>query len=59
MCTKISWIRGRSEVFIGLAKCQAVPSEGSAVPCATEDPIGSEAEGVIFAELYHLPLFEG
>ena len=38
--------RGRNEVFRGLAKCQAVPSEGSAVPCTTEDPIGSEAEGV-------------
>ena len=25
-----------------MAKCQAVPSEGSAVLCAMEDPIGSE-----------------
>ncbi len=28
--------------FRGLAKCQAVPSEGSAVLCATEDPKGAE-----------------
>ena len=28
--------RGRSEVFRGLAECQAVPSEGSTVLCATE-----------------------
>ena len=56
---ELSPFKGRSEAFGGLPKWQAVPSEGSAVPCATEDPIGSEAEGVIFAELYHLPLFEG
>ena len=38
-------VRGRSKVYRGLAKCQAVPSEGSAVLCTTEDPTGSEAEG--------------
>ena len=35
--------RGRSEVFRGLAECQAVPSEGSTVLCATEarkGPVG-------------------
>ena len=42
----VAFLRGRSEVFRGLAKCQAVPSEGSAVLCATEDPVGSVAEGV-------------
>ena len=36
--------RGRSEAFRGLAKCQAVPSEGSAVLCTTEDPLGNVAE---------------
>ena len=33
---ELSPFKGRSEVFRGLAKCQAVPSEGSAVPCTTE-----------------------
>ena len=33
---------GASEAYRGLAKCQAVPSEGSAVLCATEDPKGAE-----------------
>jgi hypothetical protein len=37
-----------------------VPSEGSAVLCTTEDPVGSEAEGVFLSKSsYHLPLFEG
>ena len=31
-------VRGRSEAFRGLAKCQAVSSEGSTVLCAMEDP---------------------
>ena len=35
---------GVTRSFRGLAKCQAVPSEGSAVLCATEDPIGSEMQ---------------
>ena len=30
-----------------MAKCQAVPSEGSAVPCTTEDSVGRAAEGVL------------
>ena len=51
--------RGRSEVFRGLAKCQAVPSEGSAVPCATEDPIGSEAEGVMSTRIVPPPPLRG
>ena len=33
---------GVTRSFRGLAKCQAVPSEGSAVLCATEDPKGAE-----------------
>jgi len=33
---ELSPFKGRSEAFRGLAKCQAVPSEGSAVLCATE-----------------------
>ena len=37
-------LRGRNEAFRGLPKWQAVPSEGSTVLCATEDPIGSEME---------------
>ena len=37
-------LRGRNEAFRGLPQWQAVPSEGSTVLCATEDPIGSEME---------------
>ena len=33
---------GVTRSFRGLAKCHAVPSEGSAVLCATEDPKGAE-----------------
>ncbi len=33
---ELSPFKGRSEAFGGLPKWQAVPSEGSAVPCATE-----------------------
>ena len=33
---ELSPFKGRSEAFRGLAKCQAVPSEGSAVLCTTE-----------------------
>ena len=42
--------RGRSEVFRGLAECQAVPSEGSTVLCATEarkGPVGGGG-GLLF-----------
>ena len=35
-------LRGCNEAFRGLPEWQAVPSEESTVPCATEDPIGSE-----------------
>ena len=51
--------RGRSEAFRGLAKCQAVPSEGSTVLCTTEDPTGSAAEGVLSEKVVPpLPLRE-
>ena len=39
---ELSPLRGRNEAFRGLPEWQAVPSEESTVPCATEDPIGSE-----------------
>ena len=38
-------LRGRNEAFRGLPQWQAVPSEGSTVLCATEDPIGSAVSG--------------
>ena len=37
---ELSPFKGRSEAFRGLPKWQTVPSEGSAVLCTTEDPIG-------------------
>ena len=49
---ELSPFKGRSEAFRGFAKCQAVPSEGSAVLCTTEADRErsvikwSEAEGV-------------
>ena len=45
---ELSPFKGRSEAFGGLPKWQAVPSEGSAVPCATEadrERNGAKANG--------------
>ncbi len=63
---ELSPFKGRSEAFRGLAKCQAVPSEGSAVLCATEaDRERNEvkrngAEGVKqYAALYKLVFIQG
>ena len=46
------YIRGRSEVFRGLARCQAVPSEGSAVPCTTVDPQGAKRRGYYLQQVH-------
>ena len=44
----VAWPSGwRNEVFRGSTKCRAVPSEGSAMPCTTEE---AQAERVRICE---------